>query len=283
MFSIIIPAYNEEESIIKVLQDLTSTMKNIPHEYEIIVVNDGSTDRTGELVRQSGLDIRLIEHAVNRGYGSSLIAAIRHSRFDNIIIMDADGTYPVEEITKLIKESEGCEMVVGARVGQNTHIPIIRKPVKYLLTKFAEYMTGEKIPDLNSGLRVLKKEVVLKFASLLPKGFSFTATLTIAMLKNNYTIKFVPISYYKRTGDSKFRPIQDTLNFLQLIIRTIMYFSPLKVFVPLGSIAFAGTIISLYRDIMRGNIRDTTVLMFIALLIIIAIGCLADLIGKRLS
>ncbi len=282
MFTVVVPAYNEEGSIVKVLQDVAITMKNIAYDYEIIVVNDGSIDKTVERIKESDLDVRLMEHAVNKGYGASLITGIRHSLYDNIIIVDADGTYPIEAIETIIKEYKGCEMVVGSRTGEQAHIPLIRKPVKYLLRKFAEYMTGEKIPDMNSGLRIMDKKVVLRFAGLLPKGFSFTTTITIAMLTNNYAVKFIPINYYKRTGRSKIRPIRDTLNFIQLIIRTVMYFSPLKIFIPLGIVAFVGNCISLYRDILIGNIGDTTIITFMAFLIIVAIGCLVDLIDKRM-
>ncbi|MFH1562317.1 MAG: glycosyltransferase family 2 protein, partial [Nitrospirota bacterium] len=216
--SIVIPAYNEEKGVGALIDELKEKMKC--HEYEIIVVDDGSCDNTVNIAREK--DVVLIQHPKNRGYGASLKTGIRKAKYDTIAITDADGTYPVSEMPKLIKYIGEYDMVVGARNKQK--IPLTRRPAKFFLNRLANYLTEVEIPDLNSGLRVFKKDIAVKFFNLLPNGFSFTTTITLAMLTNDYLVKFIPIDYLERQGKSKIRPIRDTYNFLTLIIRTVMYF-----------------------------------------------------------
>jgi hypothetical protein len=125
-------------------------------------------------------------------------------------------------------------MLVGARIGDSVNIPLIRRPPKWVINQLANYMVGTKIPDLNSGMRIMKKEIIERFFNILPEGFSFTSTITIAMLSNGYQVKYVPIDYHQRKGKSKIRPFNDTLNFVRLIVRTVMFFDPLKVFLPIS-------------------------------------------------
>jgi hypothetical protein len=159
---------------------------------------------------------------------------------------------------------------------------LVRKPAKWFINKLANYLSGMKIPDLNSGLRIMKKPDIERFLHILPSGFSFTTTITLALLVNNFPVKYFPITYDKRKGKSKIRPIRDTLNFIQLIIRTILYFNPLKVFVPLSIsliifafILLAGSWIYLEKpmDVTFGVILMTSVM-------VMAIGMLADLIDS---
>ena len=176
-------------------------------------------------------------------------------------------------------------MVVGARVGSKVKIPLIRKPAKWFITKLASYLTGTKIPDLNSGLRVMKKEVVEKYIRILPDGFSFTSTITLAMLTNGYSVKYVPIDYFRRYGKSKIKPIQDTLNFIQLIIRTVLYFNPLKVFVPLSLfLVLLAFLVLLGSWVLTGKVMDVTFgVVLMTAVMVMTIGMLADLIDKRLG
>jgi glycosyltransferase involved in cell wall biosynthesis len=225
--SIVIPVYNEENSIIQVLKHLEQIMAQSNIIYELVVVNDGSSDNTKEKLAGVPVKIKLIEHEQNRGYGAALKTGIANSEHELIVITDADETYPHERIPELINNIEHYDMVVGARTGANVNIPTLRKFPKWVLNSLANYLCSEKIPDLNSGLRVIKKSIVNKFIYILPNGFSFTTTITLAMLTNDYRVKYLPIDYYARTGESKIKPFKDTLNFLQLIIRTIMYFNPL--------------------------------------------------------
>ena len=282
-FSIIIPANNEEAGIASVLERILSVMNRNNINYELLVVDDGSTDRTAELVRESG--VGLIQHSSKRGYGAALKTGISRANYNAILITDADETYPNERILDLIRvyKEGNFDMVVGARTGENISVPVIRKPAKWIISKLANYLTGLKIPDLNSGLRVMRKETLEKFMQILPDGFSFTTTITLAMLANGYSIKYIPIDYYRRKGKSKIKPIQDTLSFIQLIIRTVLYFNPLKIFVPLSIfLVLFAFIILIVGWFLLGSVLDTTFgLVIMTAVIILAIGMLADLIDKR--
>lgn len=276
--SIIIPAFNEEGGIEKTIAEVR---KYLNQDYELIVVNDGSEDNTGQIL-QKITDIKVINHSRNCGYGAALKSGIKKSQGDYILIIDADGTYPAVSIPELIGQIGDFDMVVGARINAQSKIPFLRKPAKWFLNKLANYLTSTKIPDLNSGLRVIKKDVLTQFIRFLPDGFSFTTTITLALLTSGYQVKYVPIDYYKRIGKSKIKPIRDTLNFLQLIIRTILYFSPLKIFIPLSLLLFLlsiGVIIFSYFYI--SNVPDMTVAILLTLAIqMLGIGMLADLIAR---
>ena len=276
--SIVIPAYNEEAAIRNSIEAVIAAMDGSGFEYELIVVDDGSTDRTREILR-SMQGIKLIGIPENRGYGASLKTGITKSAFDLVAITDADGTYPAEKIPELIAECEGYDMVVGARVGENVHIPNNRKPAKWVLGKISNYLAGRHIPDLNSGLRVMRKRLVRRFEHLLPAGFSFTTTITLAALCSSSLVKYVPIDYHARIGESKIRPTH-ALDFLILIIRTIVYFNPLKVFIPLGAAFFALGITKFAYDLYIGNFSETALLGFIGAVLIWGVGLLSDQISR---
>ncbi len=280
--SVIIPAYNEETGIGRVLEEVESVLQESAIEFEIIVVNDGSTDRTGEIVQTTGAV--LLEQPANRGYGASLKLGIHRAKFERVLIVDADGTYPPEAIPRLLEKADTFDMVVGARTGKNVAIPAFRRFPKWLLKKLADYLVGMKIPDLNSGLRIFRKEAAEKFLPILPDGFSFTTTITVAFLSNSLPVHYAPIDYFKRSGRSKFRPLQDTFNLLNLIIRTSLYFNPLKIFLPAaGFLLAAGLALLIHRLIAGGGGMVTTVVLLMAGLQFLALGLLADLIDKRSS
>ena len=285
--SIIIPVYNEEEAVQNVIRTLKESLVLVNQRHEVIVVNDGSTDNIKKLLDEAELGIRLINHDSNMGYGAALKTGISNAIHDIIVITDADGTYPNERIPELVEmyENGRIDMVVGARVGKNVHIPLIRKPAKWFITKLSNYLTGRNIPDLNSGLRVMKKEIIEKYIRTLPDGFSFTSTITLAMLTNGYSVKYVPINYFKREGKSKIKPIQDTLNFIQLIIRTVLYFNPLKIFIPLSLfLVFLAFLLLLGSWVFTGKAMDVTFgVILMSSVMVLVIGMLADLIDKRLQ
>ena len=280
--TILIPAYNEEDGIGPVLDQLNAVMRQSGIEYEIIVVDDGSRDKTADVVRSH--DVHLVQHTVNRGYGAALKTGLRQARHELIVITDADGTYPNERIPELIGEMHDCDMVVGARTGENTHVPLVRRPAKWFITRLAESISGSEIPDLNSGLRVFRKSPAMEFYHLFPKGFSFTTTITLAMLSNDYPVKFIPIDYHARVGNSKIRPIRDTANFIHLILRTVMYFAPLRIFLRLALLLFtAAVVVGAYSLIVLGRLMDvTTVVLAVAALQAAMTGMLADLVDKRI-
>ena len=284
-FSIIIPVFNEEGAILDAIAGVKQSLIGW-NCFEIIVVNDGSTDNTRKLLVEAELDIRLINHDHNMGYGAALKTGIKNAKAEIIVITDADGTYPNDRIPELVRafEESNHDMVVGARTAKNVSISLIRKPAKWFLKKLANYLSGFNIPDLNSGLRVMKKEVVQKFTYLLPDGFSFTTTITLAMLSYGYSVKYIPIDYHKRNGKSKIRPVRDTINFIQLIIRTVLYFDPLRIFIPLSMILVLFAFFVLIGSwLLFGGIFDVlfgTILM--SAVMVLAIGMLADLIAKKI-
>ncbi len=274
------PAHNEEGGIAEVLRRLEEVLEASAARYEIIVVDDGSTDRTAEQV--SGEHVRLLRHKQNQGYGAALKSALRSAQFDWVGIIDADGTYPADALPSLIAESGRCDMAVGARTGEDVNIPLIRRPAKWLLRLLASYLAGVAIPDLNSGLRIFRKDIAREFDRLYPEGFSFTTTITLAFLSNHYVVEYVPIDYYQRVGRSKIRPLRDTLGFISLILRTSMYYAPLKIYGPLSA-AFivSGLVRGTYNVIAIQNLTTVDLLLLTTGIILLAIGLLADLIDKR--
>lgn len=279
--SIVIPAYNEEDGIVPVLQKLLDVTRAQEAPYEIIVVNDGSTDRTRE--RLAGIsDIRVIDHQANRGYGSALKTGIRNAQYDIIVITDADGTYPNECIPELVGYLTDYDMVVGARVGESVHIPLLRRLPKWVLGKLASYLAQTRIDDINSGLRVMKRPIVRQFMGILPAGFSFTMTITLAMHTNSYNVLYIPITYQVRTGKSKIRPIRDTLRFVNIIVRTVLYFNPMRVFGPIGALFLLLSAGVGVGSIVFGRLLDVTVLiLFVTAIQILLTGMVAEIIDKR--
>lgn len=281
--SIVIPAYNEEAGLRACLQDIQAAMRPVGYEYEIVVVDDGSSDNTARIAQDSGA--RVLTHPSNRGYGAALKTGIRHAEGDIIVITDADGTYPARYIPTLVNllQEGRYDMVVGARTGQQVHIPLLRRPAKWLITRFASYLVEVPIPDLNSGLRAFRRAALSEFLHLLPKGFSFTTTITLAMLVNDHAVLFYPIDYMPRVGQSKIKPLQDTLNFFALIIRTVMYFRPLKVFIPLSvGLFILALAVLLGSYLFTPKVMDiTTVVIAMTAVQVAVMGLLADVINKR--
>lgn len=277
--SVVIPAFNEVDSIGDTLAAVQSSLSESGMDAEIIVVDDGSTDGTAGIVRECP-NAHLIQHAVNKGYGASLRTGIRQASCNTIAIIDADGTYPAEMIPKLVSAIGSYDMAVGARVGSEVHVPWLRRPAKWVLTRLAEYVSGADIPDLNSGLRAFKRDMVVSYFRLLPSGFSFTTTLTLAMLTNDYNVLFVPINYYERTGRSKIRPVRDTINFFSLVIRMVLSFRPLRVFVPVTALFVLLSSVKVIYDIQAYDfhIATSTVVLLTLTFQLLVLGLIADLV-----
>lgn len=282
-FSLVIPVYNEEDGVSQTLDDLHRILDGSGYTYEILVVDDGSQDRTAEIL-QARTDVRVIQHRRNRGYGAALKTGIAHAQYPLVAITDADNTYPSDRLLELVTLAQDADMVVGARVGKNVTYSQLRKIPKYFLVAFAQWIAQQPIPDLNSGMRVFRTSVVKQFLGILPDSFSFTTTITLAMLTNNYVVRYHPIDYFHRTGKSKIKPIRDTLRFVQLILRTGVYFAPLRIFLPIAGFFFAGSAISLSIDILiKKDLTDSTLLLFVTAVQITIFALLADMIDKRTS
>ena len=203
--SIVIPAYNEEKGAAESMRELLDVLdERVEVPYEVIVVDDGSKDRTSEILRDlEGERMKLVVHPKNRGYGAAIKTGIRHAKHPWIMITDADGTYPAEHIPDLLAERDHHEMVVGARIGEHAHVPLIRRPPKWVLRKLASYLSRNHIPDLNSGLRVFRKDLARRLENILPDQFSYTTTITLGTFSAGYQVKYVPINYRRRKGSSK--------------------------------------------------------------------------------
>ncbi|MBN2452716.1 MAG: glycosyltransferase family 2 protein [Candidatus Omnitrophica bacterium] len=283
--SVVIPAYNESRHIATVIGAVTEFMKKERIEYEIIVVDDFSTDDTAQSAERAGATV--ISHPMNRGYGASLTTGIKKSRYNDILIMDADGTYPVPEIKKLLPYIGDFDMVVGARQGKHYHGSPVKRISRGIFYLLISYVTGDHVPDANSGLRIFRKDVVMKFEDDFCSGFSFTTTITLVLLCNNRLIKFVPIDYQPRVGSkSKVRYFRDTARTFQILLQTVSYYIPLKAFLPFTIISL---LLSLVFTILyfakAGNIFYglSAVVTFLSSMAFLGLGLIAYSIvrGKK--
>jgi glycosyltransferase involved in cell wall biosynthesis len=277
-FSIIIPVYNEQEVIVNVLTNLKQYCnENFSNQYEIIAIDDGSTDQTADILKN--LDgIKVISHPYNKGYGASVKSGVSASTFDWILVFDSDGQHRQQDIKALAEASENFDMVVGARQGYQG--PLIRQPGKKILHAIAEYLVERNIPDLNSGLRLIKKKFFLKYAHLLPDGFSWTTTITLAFFKEGLNVNYVPIEINKRQGGKSQVKPSDALKLFMLILRIIMLFSPLRIFLPASGFLFIFSLIFGLIDIIDLNVTDITIVLWVSTILIFFFGLLADQIAS---
>ena len=282
--SVIMPAFDEEDGIAGSVAELAAKIDATGWPYEILVIDDGSRDQTAARAREAGATV--VQHETNRGYGAALKIGIRRARHPVICITDADGTYPVDRLTELAEPvaQRRVDMAVGSRAGDDVHIPLIRRPAKWAIGRLANLVAGTVIPDLNSGFRVFRRDMAMRFFNLLPDGFSFTSTITLAMLSNGYTVSYIPIDYRARKGRSKIRPIRDTLNFAALVLRTTLYFAPLKVFVPLSALLYLLAVgVGLFTKLVLDELADVaTVVIAMTATQVAIVGLLAELVNRRL-
>jgi len=222
--SIIVPVYNEIAGLRATIQQLLGTIDAMGIPYEVLVVDDGSTD--AGIATIALLPTLVLRHASNRGYGAALKTGLAHAQHPIVMIVDADGTYPIERAPDIIHAMSQYDMVVGARIGPGSYVPLLRRPVKWLLRQLASKLVGQPIPDLNSGLRAMRRAVVEEFVPVLPNGFSFTSTITLAMITNRYRVNYLPIAYHHRAGRSKFRPVRDSFKSIRQILQTVAHFQP---------------------------------------------------------
>ncbi len=275
--SVVVPAFNEEGAILQTIEDIRREMDATGVPYEIIVIDDGSEDRTLEIARQTGVVVD--SNQVNTGYGASLKRGIRHAQHEYVAIIDADGTYPARYLPPMLKMARVQDMVVGDRGAAMKNVPWIRKPAKWVLNTFASFLAERRLNDLNSGLRVFRKSELVPFIPLLPQKFSFTTTITLCMSCNGKRMIYMPIEYGKRVGKSKIRPV-DFLNFIILVLRMTVLFNPLRVFIPLGLALMALGAVKFIYDIWMDNLSETTIFAFLSALIIWSLGLIADMISR---
>ena len=274
--SIIVPVYNEEEPIKGVITELQEYLKSKNIVNEIIIVNDGSTDNSLDILKNiSG--IKIINHPYNKGYGAALKTGARSAQYEWLLFFDSDGQHRAQHIKDLIDNKEGYDLVIGIR-DKGSRGPLIRQPGKKILNLVANYLAEQKIPDLFSGFRLINKEKFLRLAHILSNSFSISTTTTLAFLKEGYNIKYVPISGRKRTGKSSLK-ITDGFKVMMLILRIMTLFSPLRIFLPVSMFLLILAMGFLGFDLIHENITDTTVLLFFTSILIFFFGLLADQIS----
>jgi glycosyltransferase involved in cell wall biosynthesis len=225
--TIIIPAFNEEKAIKDTLDKLIPFAKK--NNWEIVVVNDGSSDKTKEIVEKME-SITLLNHPHNKGYGAALKTGMKYSNTELVAFYDSDGQHNPEDLERLVENFGNYDMLVGQR-GKDSHQDWIRKPGKFVLSKVANYLAERKIPDLNSGLRVIRRDIIIHLLHLLPNKFSLTTTSTIAMINLGYNVGYSPIRVNKRIGKSTVKQFKHGTGVILLILRLIILFNPLKIFI----------------------------------------------------
>jgi glycosyltransferase involved in cell wall biosynthesis len=289
------PAYNEEEAVAAQVHEIREVLDAAGIEHEILVVDDGSTDRTA--AEADGAGARVLQHMKNRGYGAAIKTGILAAANDAIVIVDADGTYPVEEIPALLAELGEADMVVGARTGEQVEIPLSRRPAKWFLRWLAEWIAGQPIADLNSGLRAFRRDCVKQYFSILSNRFSFTTTVTLAYMADDYHVAYHPINYRHRIGKSKIGP-RHFIDFMVLIVRISMMFQPLKVFLPLAVFFIGLGLLKILYDVLGLVLRtvefswvllfqrfmsSSALLLLMTGLQLLFIGMLADAVVRRIA
>lgn len=250
MISIIVPAYNEHDAIKDTIDRARAVLEKAGiGDHEIIVVDDGSSDGTGEIAKAAGA--RVIRHPHNIGYGRSLKSGIIAASYETIVISDADGSYPIEEIPALIEAyREGYDMVVGARTGSAYRESLIKSPLRWILKAIVQFTANREVPDINSGLRVFGKTTAIGYFNHLSDTFSFTTSLTLAYMMNAKFVHYRPISYHERIGTSKVRLLRDSIRTLQYILEAATYYNPLKIFGFFGALCIAMAVVAVVLGVV---------------------------------
>lgn len=276
--SIVLPVFNEKGHLDEEIERIRRTMEASRYSYEIIVVDDGSTDGSGDRLRDLE-GIRLLQFATNRGSGSARKYGTQAASGRIVVWTDVDMTYPNDDIPELVDQIAGVDQVVGARTSEAGTVRLLRRPAKWLIRRLASYLTGVRIPDLNSGFRAFRRDVALPFLHLLPRGFSCVTTLTMSFLSNGYSIKYVPIEYSARAGESKFHWWRDTKRYLLQVVRLTLMWEPMRVFGPPAAVLGLVGVAKLVYDLIDKDFRvatNTVVILGVAFALGL-IGMIADL------
>jgi glycosyltransferase involved in cell wall biosynthesis len=260
-------------------------------EYELLAIDDASTDTTLVLLEEAAARfprMRLISFRRNGGSGTARRIGTQDAKGDIVVWTDADMTYPNERIPELVgmlHADPSYDQVVGARTSEQGTHKVFRVPAKWVIRKIAERLSNSDIPDLNSGLSAFRRSVALPYLRLLPPGSSCVTTLTLAFLSNQHDVKYVPISYAKRSGSSKFHFAKDAYRYILQVLRMVMYFNPLKVLMPPALWLIAIGVLKGVYDLVVHPVRfsTNTVLLFITGLVVLTLALLADLIVRSRS
>lgn len=237
--SVIIPAYNEEAAIGQVIAECQQVLARTPYRHEVLVVDDASTDHTADAAREAG--VRVVSRKRRGGSGAARRTGIESVAGDIVVLLDADATYDPADIPLMLSYFPEYDQVNGARTSEAGTLPFLRAPVKFLIRSLASYLARRRIPDLNTGLKAFKRELMARYLWVIPDGFSCVSTMTLAFLCNDHAVTWIPVQYRKRVGQSKFHPVKDTYWYLLTVLRIVMYFKPLSVFLPLAALLFTAS------------------------------------------
>ncbi len=286
--TIVLPCYNEQDHVIDEVERICKAMDASGHTYELLAVDDCSTDDTLARLEEAAPNfpfMQVVPFHRNGGSGTVRRIGSQQANGDIVVWTDADLTYPNERIPELVDildTDRTVDQVVGARLTEEGSHKFLRVPAKWFIRKTAERLAGQKIPDLNSGLRAFRKDVAEPYLKLLPPGFSCVTTITLAFLSNQHDIRYVPIDYYKRAGSSKFHFVHDAYRYILQVLRMVMYFNPLKVLMPPALWLLGLGIAKGVFDMVVHPVRfaNNTVMIFVTGLIIASLALLADLIVR---
>jgi glycosyltransferase involved in cell wall biosynthesis len=280
--TVVLPVYNEAGHVLDEIKRIRAALDASPYTYELVVVDDGSTDgSTEQLTKVEG--IRLLRFARNRGSGSARRAGTAAARGRVTVWTDSDMTYPNERIPELVARLDaGFDQVVGARTSEQGTLKVFRVPAKWFIRQLASFLVEERIPDLNSGLRVFRTDVARQYLHLLPTGFSCVTTITMSFLANGYSVDYVPIDYAPRAGRSKFHWWSDTKRYVIQVVRMVLSYNPLRVFLPLAVVLGIVGSVKLVYDLVQYDFKPAlnTMLILFAVFQLLLTGVLADLIVR---
>ncbi len=272
--SIVIPAQDEELSIAAVVQGLQRAARW----REIIVVDDGSSDATSARARDAGA--RVVRHPYNKGNGAAVKTGVRHAEGEYVLILDGDGQHDPADACRLAARLGEFDLVVGARSAA-TQATQVRRGGNAVLNGLASYLTGRPIPDLTSGFRGIRRDVLREFLHLLPNGFSTPTTTTMACIKAGYNVAFEPVDARARTGQSKMRVARDGTRFLLILLKIVTIFSPLRIFAPLSALAFAvGGVYGLGNFAIAGRFPNGAVVLLLFSVMVLLIGLVSEQIAS---
>lgn len=289
--TIVLPCYNEQDHVVQELERITAAMDASPYTYELIAIDDKSSDRTLEILRSVAHrfpQMQIMPFQRNGGSGTARRIGTREALGDIVVWTDADMTYPNERIPDFVAyldDHPGTDQVVGARLTEEGTYKILRVPAKWVIRKVAEVLTGTKIPDLNSGLRAFRRETSLPYLRLLPPGFSCVTTITLSFLSNQHTVDYLEIGYAKRSGVSKFHPFRDAYRYILQVLRMVMYFNPIKVLMPAALWLLALGLVKLVVDVIRlgWGVPTSTALLFFSGFQIAVLALVGDLVARSRS
>ncbi|MDQ3462775.1 MAG: glycosyltransferase family 2 protein [Actinomycetota bacterium] len=284
----VLPCFNEHEHVIEEVERICAAMDASPHSYELLAIDDASTDNTLALLEEAlprFPHMRLMPFRRNGGSGTARRIGTLDARGEIVVWTDADMTYPNEripELVQMLEDDPSFDQVVGARTSEEGSHKLLRVPAKWVIRKVAERLVGMTIPDLNSGLRAFRRTVSLPYLRLLPPGFSCVTTITLAFLSNQHDIRYVPITYAKRAGSSKFHFTKDAYRYLLQVLRMVMYFNPLKVLMPLALWLIGLGVLKVIYDVITNPFRipSSTLLLLITGFQIAVLALLADLVVR---